>query len=443
MSLKNKPGLPFSHLNFDNWQNLILVGLFIFYLSQFGFLLTKESFLRRYGVDYLAFWSVGRIADEKGYAEIYDLEDLRTTQTQVLVTQGMLEKGEGSIISPFPAPIFSFFILPFLLLSRADPKHSFWIWTSINLAVLIGYLIFFLRQILPENHLSHSAIRILILMFLSFPMIMNLTEGQVEVFLVVCMGEFIRNALNNKPLPSGIWLGGLLIKPQLLIIIIPILLIQKNWKVLMGFFASSGVVIGSSVILSGFNGLRSLIDLWTQFGSGIATSSPESMINWRMVAVNIDSWFGWIVAILGIALTFLVIIYLVRNNIAFGTPHWVMLMLGIFSATLAITWHSHFHMAAVLIPYLIYCTSSQLLNKKVVLYWAISTPVILMVVTMVSLFIFIFIKLKVNDFGSVLLGFSGFLSNFVILGSVLRYLRIKNKNLEIPKSGNQPAQILP
>ena len=144
MSLKNKPGLPFSHLNFDNWQNLILFGLFIFYLSQFGFLLTKESFLRRYGVDYLAFWSVGRIVDEKGYAEIYDLEYLRTTQTQVLVTQGMLEKGEGSIISPFPAPIFSFFILPFQLLSRADPKHSFWIWTSINLAVLIGYLIFFL-----------------------------------------------------------------------------------------------------------------------------------------------------------------------------------------------------------------------------------------------------------------------------------------------------------
>ena len=38
-------------------------------------------------------------------------------------------------------------------------------------------------------------------MLLSFPVIMSLTEGQVEVFLVVCMGEFIRNALNKKPLP--------------------------------------------------------------------------------------------------------------------------------------------------------------------------------------------------------------------------------------------------
>ena len=123
-------------------------------------------------------------------------------------------------------------------------------------------------------------------MLLSFPVIVSLTEGQVEVFLVVCMGEFIRYALNKKPLLSGIWLGGLLLKPQLLIIIIPILMIQKNWKVLMGFFASSGVIIGSSFILSGTKGMRSLIDLWIRFSAGIATSSPERMINWRMVAVN-------------------------------------------------------------------------------------------------------------------------------------------------------------
>src|SRR4030066_2297416 len=127
MTIKRNPRVPFSHLNFDNWQNLIMVGLFIFYLSQFGFLLGKESFLRGYGVDYLAFWSVGKIADEKGFAEIYDFENLRTTQTQVLEAQGTLEKGDRSNISLFPASYFSFFVLPFLLLSRVDPKLSYWI----------------------------------------------------------------------------------------------------------------------------------------------------------------------------------------------------------------------------------------------------------------------------------------------------------------------------
>ena len=86
--MRRKLRVPFSNLNFDKWQNLILVAVFFVYLFQFGFLFSKDNFLIGYGVDYLAFWSAGKIADDKGYAEIYDLENLRSTQTQVLQTQG-------------------------------------------------------------------------------------------------------------------------------------------------------------------------------------------------------------------------------------------------------------------------------------------------------------------------------------------------------------------
>jgi hypothetical protein len=436
MNMKHKLRVPFSNLNFENWQNLILVALFFFYLSQFGFLFAKDSFLMGYGVDYLAYWSVGKIANDKSYADIYDLENLRSTQTQVLETRGILEKGGVSKISPFPAPIFSFFVLPFQLLSRFSPRQSYWLWTSLNLAVLIGYLIFFLRKTLPLNTPLSSAKQMLLLLLLSFPVIVSLIEGQDEVILVVCMGEFIRYALNKKPLPSGIWLGGLLLKPQLLIIIIPILIIQKNWKVLMGFFTSSGVIIGSSFILSGYNGMKSLIDLWTRFGAGIATNSPERMINWRMVALNLNSSLGWVIAILGMVLTLLAIYFLVKGNYVYGTSQWVMIMLGVFTATLAITWHSHYHMAVVLFPLLIYCCLSQMLSKKVVLFWAIVTPVILMTMTIITLFVFLLIKININDFGGILYGFSGFFTNLVVLISVLQYFQIKNKTPGIPSPGN-------
>jgi hypothetical protein len=437
--MRRKLRVPFSNLDFDNWQNLILVAVFFVYLFQFGFLFAKDNFLIGYGVDYLAFWSVGKIADDKGYAEIYDLENLRSTQTQVLEARGILEKGGGSYFSPFPVPIFSFFVLPFQLLSRVDPKISYWIWTSINLVVLIGYLIFFLRKTLPVNTTLSSIKRMLFLMLLSFPVIVSLIEGQVEVFLVICMGEFVRSALNKKPLPSGIWLGGLLLKPQLLIIIIPILIIQKDWKVLIGFFASSGLIIGSSLILSGYNGMKSLIDLWTRFGSGIATSSPERMINWRMVAANLNSSLGWVIAISGIVLTILAIYFLVKGNYVYGNSQWVMIMLGIFSATLAITWHSHYHMAVVLIPLLIYCCFSQMLNKKIVLFWAIVTPLILMAMTIIALFVLFLTKIEINDFGALLYGFSGFFANLVVLISVLQYFRRKNKTFEIPSLGKPTA----
>jgi hypothetical protein len=431
--MRRKLRIPFSDLNFDNWQNLILVALFIFYLLQFGFLLAKDSFLTEYGVDYLAFWSSGKIADTKGYAEIYDLENLRNTQLQVLEDRGVLEQGLEKYFSPFPAPIFSFFVLPFQLLSRVNPKQSYWIWTSFNLVVLVGYLIFFIRKTIPVNSPLAPTLRTLFLMLLSFPVFVSLTEGQFEVFLVVCMGEFIRYALNKKPLPSGIWLGGLLLKPQLLIIIIPVLIIKNNWKVLMGFFASSGVIIGSSLILSSYKGMKALIDLWTRFSAGVATSSPERMINWRMIAVNLNTSLGWSIAILGMVLTILAIYFLVKNNFLYGTSHWVLSMLGIFSATLVITWHSHFHMAAVLIPFLIYCSLSQILNKKVVLYWAVSTPLILLIMTVVALFLFSFLKIRTPDFGPILLGISGFFSNLVILGYVLKYFHLKNKSTDITR----------
>jgi len=276
-------------------------------------------------------------------------------------------------------------------------------------------------------------------MILSFPLIVNFTEGQVEVFLVVCLGEFLRCAQNRKPLPSGLWLGGLLLKPQLLIIIIPILFFQRNWKVLTGFFMSSALIVGSSLLLAGSKGIISLVNLWFKYGEGIASNSPERMINWRMIAVNLDSLFGWALAIVGIVFTFLVVFFMARRKIALGSPEWVMVMLGIFSATLAITWHSHFHMAAVLIPFLIYCSLSQMLNQKVVLFWSVSTPVILLVVTVIAVILFLISDIKIPDFGGILLGTSGFLSNFVILGSVLQYFRLKNKTPESSRPGISPA----
>jgi hypothetical protein len=423
--MKHQLRVPFANLKSENWQNLVLFVVFLFYMSQVGFWVVKDRFLRGYGWDYLAFWSAGKIADEKGYAEIYSIENLRTAQTQELETQGLLEKGEGSTINPFPSPYFSFFILPFQFLSRVNPKLSYWLWTSINLSVLIGYLFFYLHKTQPENSPLSLNKRLLLLMLLSFPVVVNLAEGQLEVFLLVCTGEFIRYALNNKSLPSGLWLGGLLLKPQLLIIIIPVLLIQKNWKVLMGFFASSGLIIGISLILSGFKGMRSLIGLWTQFGTGVnAASATERMINWRMIAVNLNSPLGWVIAVLGIVLTLMAVYFLVKNKSPFGTSRWVMIMLGVFSATLAVTWHSHFHMAMVLIPFLIYCSFSMMLSAKVVFYWAVMTPLFIIAINIIFILVSYFSKNDIIEISRLFPGIIGFLLNLVILISAVRFFRL-------------------
>jgi hypothetical protein len=188
--------------------------------------------------------------------------------------------------------------------------------------------------------------------------------------------------------------------------------------------------------------MRSLIVLLTQFSAGIATSVPEKMTNWRMIAVhmiavNLNSPLGWVIAILGMVLSLIAVYFLVKNKSTFGTSRWVMIMLGVFSATLVVTWHSHFHMAMMLIPFLIYCSLSQMLSQKIVFFWVIAPPLILIASSIIVLLLLFLTKMNIINLKYIYIrywlpGFSGFLFNLVFLFSALKYFYGRRKTSEIP-----------
>ena len=115
----------FSNLKFENWKNLILFAIiccnFVYFVASFW-----HSDI---GVDYFAFWSVGKIADEKGYSEIYDLNNLRSVQAQELKELDLSVNSDDHLFSPIPVPYFSFFVLPFQFLSKVSLVHGYWLWT--------------------------------------------------------------------------------------------------------------------------------------------------------------------------------------------------------------------------------------------------------------------------------------------------------------------------
>lgn len=378
-----------------------------------------------YGGDFLAFWSAGKIADVNGYSEIYDLNNLRITQSHELARMGFLKQSDGPAYSPIPAPLFPIFILPFHLLSKLDSDVGYWIWTILNSLLLIGYLVFFTRKIYPENKESFYGLRPIIFWMISFPVFDTLINGQVQVFLLVCAGEFIRHALNKKPVVSGLWLGGLLIKPQLLILIIPVLLICRYWKIMYGFLITFGSVLLTSILLSGISGLKSMALLWAGYGVGIASNNPEYMINWRMVGVNLNSIShsstGWFVAGLGILLTTIAVWLLIKHAPPYGTASWVMLMLGIFAATLLITWHSHYHMAIVLIPFFISLQRKQILPDKTAALWIFVTPLLWVGTALAGFFLEKNTGLQINQI--LIIAFSGFMVNFYVFITAYKLLR--------------------
>lgn len=202
------------------------------------------------------------------------------------------------------------------------------------------------------------------------------------------------------------------------------LLILRNYKVLLGFISSSGVVLITSLVLSGFTGLKALINLWASFSTGIATNSPERMINWRMLGVNLNSnlntSLGWMIIGVGIILTLLVVYFLIKHNPPFGSTHWVMTVLGIFSATLAITWHSHYHMAVILIPFLVYALTHELLSENTLYLWVVTTPVAWFAIGMIGLLVFTLAKINILNYQVLLIAFSGFAVNLALLVSIIK-----------------------
>lgn len=416
----------FSNFKSENWVNLILFAIFCFYVVYFSAAFNYGHF----GVDYMAYWSVGKIADVKGYSEIYDLNNLRSVQTQELNDSSLQAEPGNSSVPLFPVPYFSFFLLPFQLLSRLSLFNSFWIWTILNLVILVGYLVFFIRRTNPGSRVNRESLYFLALLLISYPVFFNLTCGQVEVFLLVCTGEFIRYAISKKPIYSGIWLGGLLLKPQLLILIIPIILIMRNWRVLMGFIISSGIILITSTLLSGFAGMKALVNLWTKFSADLTTSYPEAMINWRMIGVNLNDLFntslGWLITGLGLILTLIAVYFLIKHKPPYGSPQWVMIMLGVFSATLAITWHSHYHMAMILIPFLIYALLNKLLLEKIITLWAIVTPVAWLVILIIEILFLDMTNINISNINGIIIGFLGFIFNLVILISTLQFIYNSN-----------------
>jgi len=425
-NLKTQFSQNFTRINWKNPIFIISASMSIYIIISF---FIYGSFHTTYGGDYLAYWSVGKIADQKGYSEIYDLNNLRSVQTQEFESLGVLERADASSPPIICVPYFSFFVLPFQILSKFELIYGFWLWTIFNLIILIGYLVFFLRKILPEGGAIEKGLKLLIPILISYPVLSNIFNGQVNVLLLVCAGECIRNAVRKKPILSGLWLGGVLIKPQLLILIIPIILIMRNWKVLTGFIASSGIILLTSFILSGFYGTKALINLWLGYSTGFATVNPEAMINWRMIGFNLNlllnTSLGWIITSLGMVLTILALYFLIKQNPLLGSPSWVIMMLVVFSTTLAITWHAHNHMAMVLIPFLFYALLYKLLSEKILFLWATATQVVWFGMVTVGGFADYFGMVTVDAlrvYTVMAVAISGFVLNLVILFSTIQFI---------------------
>lgn len=332
----------------EAWENLVLVALAALYVIQIALDIAWHNVFGNVGIDFAAFWSAGAIANRFGYARVYDLQLMQQVQRSLLPATAT-----AAALNPIPTPFLAVFILPFQLLALLPPTTALWLWMAINLLAFILYLRYFIAR---TTGLGASG-RVLTLVCLSLPAFLTIFDGQVNVWLAICIGEFIRASLDKKAFRAGLWLGGLLLKPQLLIVLFPALLLQRAFRAIAGFGVALAAVLASSTLLGGTGGLKAVVSLWLNYAGGLPTNDVQLMMNWRMLGLQISYWaasIGLVIAIAGTAITFLLALLLWIQPIRSDSQNWMIAVTGTLAATGAVAWHSHAHTAIIMIPALVF-----------------------------------------------------------------------------------------
>jgi hypothetical protein len=363
--------IPFSNLSSREWQNLGIVAILVFYLIRIiAEILYKNTFMIL-GGDFLSFWSAGFLANKQGYSSVYDLSQIGKIELLYIPKPA---NAISYTFIPLPTIFLPYFLIPFQILAYIPIRVSFVVWTGLNLFGYIAYLYWFSKSLTTK-----LSFRTLLLLVLFFPTYQSLFWGQIGIFLIIPTGEFYRSILLNKPFRAGIWLSLLLIKPQILFLIIPYLLITRQFKTILGFILPSFLILIISWLLAGESGMLAWLSLLKDVSANKVTSiGAMGMLNWRMVGLNIDeifqTSFGSMISTLGILATIIALYFILRQiPEASDSKRY----LAIFSATALVAPHFHIHSAIILVPLLFAYTEGQKNQSNLINYWAFYPPLII------------------------------------------------------------------
>lgn len=385
--------MPFINRTKEEWQNLGITAILAYYILR---ILAEVFFHNTFmvlGGDFLSFWSAGYLANTANYSAAYNLQNIGNVEFQFIPKPPDITNYH---FIPLPTIFLPIFLLPFQALALIPLLPSFIIWSSINFFGYIGYLVWFCKKL--EINFSR---RTILLMLLFWPTYLSLLWGQIGLFLLIPIGEFYRALISKKPFLAGAWLSLLLIKPQVLLLIVPFMLIFRQLKALTGFIIPALILIALSFWIAGWQGMSSWLQLLhTVSTNGVTSIGAKGMLNWRMLGLNLNdithSTIGNWITIFGTIITLILLIIIIksRNNFYDARTH-----LAIFSATALVSPHFHIHSAILITPFLLMLFEGKNKFRKIIELWVFIPPIVLMIVSIILLLFKIYNPIFIRSFG--------------------------------------------
>ncbi len=316
-------------------------------------------------LDYRVWLSGARVAADHGFSKIYDLTLLE--QAQRAIMDGYVTGRPQVPFDVKPIGFLPVFVLPFLVLLPFSPVVGLILYTLFK--VFIVSLVFW-RLSRSEKHTPDWSF--VALMFVSFPLAMDLFFANANFWLILCFAEALIRTRKGQGFYSGLWLAGLLTKFQVLVLFIPGLFLAKKYDALKGFLLGGLLAFGGSFLLAGFDGMRA----WLNVVSGWDNTSQFyafAMPNWRgffsnLSGLGVGSPF---VTFSAMALTACVALYMWRLPHKAKGDNLLFIWFGTYAASCVVTWHSYVHMAAPLIAPLYLLSLRKKVSENAVLAWAV------------------------------------------------------------------------
>jgi hypothetical protein len=240
------------------------------------------------GVDFLSFWSAGKLALHGNAVAAYDIAAHRAVEKSIVPRVGLL---------PFPyPPPFLIVVAPFAL---ASFPVAFVIWVVITCSVY-----------------TYAAARAAPLPYAMAnpPVLVDLLIGQTGLLVG---GAFILGLtlVPIAPVAAGAVLGLLVIKPQLALMLPIAMVAGREWSVILGAILSSAAAMAASLVLFGYGAYQGFFQIlphyvaymrqgswnWAELASpfafaryvGVNQSAALAIQGVAAVAAGMLTWVAW------------------------------------------------------------------------------------------------------------------------------------------------------
>lgn len=264
------PGL--REINLVCWTSLVAFLLVPLCVVHFIQVKHGAGSIRKLNSDFVYVYGVGQIAHRYSPARIYD------SSLQQRVFLAIQPPREGTYYGPSPYPPFvAMFFAPFTYVSF---ESAYLLWLGISLSLYLIGIGATAAAVFPDERLKISLIVCLALAF--YPFIFGtLLNGQLATIAICATGLAIYQEKLGHLFRSGLALALLSYKPTLLLLLIPMLLLTRRFKTLLGFIAGTGILILAGTAFAGVNIWPAYVHMLRYFGQVAGVSGASHLQLWK------------------------------------------------------------------------------------------------------------------------------------------------------------------